>query len=175
MNYHDVAMRSEASQDKGELERLLTIVGTIQPKTILEIGVHLGRSMRVWNEAFEPTWLYGLEKDTCYDYTEVPGVVLKGVDSGDPNVMWRVHELLEGKKIDFLFIDGDHLYQPVLKDFLFYGAMVRPGGIVACHDIKISDNPTCEVYKFWAELKKQGYKFDELLSDSGTGTGVVYM
>jgi predicted O-methyltransferase YrrM len=36
--------------------------------------------------------------------------------------------------IDFVFIDGDHSYDQVLKDLINYGLKVKPGGIVAGHD-----------------------------------------
>jgi cephalosporin hydroxylase len=171
-----IAQASKASQDHEELEQLLTEVAGINPKYILEIGVHLGRSMQVWQEAFEPTWMVGLERDTCYDYSKVPGKVLSGVDSHDPPIAIEVSRLLDGNKLDFLFIDGDHLYQGVLSDLLLYSGFVRPGGIIAFHDIRIEDNPTCEVYKFWAELKRQypDNIFKEFCSPTGTGTGVMY-
>lgn len=177
MNYHDIAQRSEASQDHAELEQLLTLVGDIQPQYVLEIGVHLGRSMKVWDEAFKPTWLVGLEKDTCYDYTNVPGRVITGVDSGDPKTVWDIYQQLNGHKLDFLFVDGDHTYNAVVKDFLLYSGMVRVGGIIAFHDIKVSDNPTCQVDQFWAELQRQypTNRFVEFTSPGGTGTGVFFV
>ena len=38
------------------------------------------------------------------------------------------------EKIDFLFIDGSHKYDDVLKDFILWSPKVRDGGIVAFHD-----------------------------------------
>ena len=40
-----------------------------------------------------------------------------------------------GEKLDFLFIDGDHSYDGVKADFEMYAPMVRPGGLIAFHDI----------------------------------------
>jgi predicted O-methyltransferase YrrM len=173
---HEIAQQSTASQDHEELEQLLLEVDAINPKYILEIGVHLGRSMQVWDRAFHPTWMYGLERDTCYDYSQIPGKVLKGVDSGNPETVWNVKELLDGHQIDFLFIDGDHLQDPVIKDFILYSSFVRDGGIIAFHDIRIDDNPTCEVFKFWREMKKQEpqYNYKEIMSKTGTGVGIIY-
>lgn len=39
------------------------------------------------------------------------------------------------KKIDLLFIDGSHLYEDVKKDFELFYKWLKPGGIVAFHDV----------------------------------------
>ncbi|MBR8834058.1 MAG: class I SAM-dependent methyltransferase [Stigonema ocellatum SAG 48.90 = DSM 106950] len=36
--------------------------------------------------------------------------------------------------IDFLFIDGDHSYESVKKDWDLYSSLLKPGAIVAFHD-----------------------------------------
>lgn len=41
----------------------------------------------------------------------------------------------DGVKIDFLFIDGDHRMENVVFDLVGWGARVRPGGLIAGHDI----------------------------------------
>jgi len=41
----------------------------------------------------------------------------------------------EGGELNFLFIDGDHTYEGVRKNFEMYSPLVRRGGIVAFHDI----------------------------------------
>ena len=43
--------------------------------------------------------------------------------------------LLKNKKIDLLFIDGDHSYEGVKKDFDLYKSSVSKNGIIAFHDI----------------------------------------
>ncbi|MBI4596917.1 MAG: class I SAM-dependent methyltransferase [Candidatus Omnitrophica bacterium] len=40
--------------------------------------------------------------------------------------------------VDLLFIDGDHQYHSVLTDWLLYSPLVRPGGLVAFHDIGLT-------------------------------------
>jgi predicted O-methyltransferase YrrM len=39
-----------------------------------------------------------------------------------------------GDAIRLLFIDGNHLYESVLKDFFLWSPFVRSGGIIAIHD-----------------------------------------
>lgn len=172
MNFKDLVKQSSASQDKIELEELLNTISEINPENILEIGVHLGHSMRVWRDALNPEKLLGLERDTCYPYPDLK--VLTGVDSGTFACKNNVISFFGNSDIDFMFIDGDHLYEPVKRDFELYSPLVRKGGIVAFHDVRITDNATVEVYKLWAELKEQ-YNYGEIFSKTGTGTGVIFL
>jgi predicted O-methyltransferase YrrM len=41
------------------------------------------------------------------------------------------------KPIDFLFIDGDHRYEAVRRDWDEWSPHVRPGGIIALHDARL--------------------------------------
>jgi len=56
-------------------------------------------------------------------------------DSHAPRTVAHVRELLDGKPLDVLFIDGDHTYDGVRQDFETYAPLVRPGGLIALHDI----------------------------------------
>lgn len=59
-------------------------------------------------------------------------------------------------KFDAIFIDGDHTYEGVKKDYLHYKDLLAPGGIIAFHDVIDSDNHrnlNCYVALFWEELK----------------------
>jgi len=49
-------------------------------------------------------------------------------------------------EIDFVFIDGDHAYDQVLRDIKNYGSKVRPGGIIAGHDFIQQDGVTRAVF-----------------------------
>jgi hypothetical protein len=37
--------------------------------------------------------------------------------------------------LDFVYIDGDHRYEPVINDLTEWSKKVRPGGIIAGHDL----------------------------------------
>lgn len=176
-DFHAIAQQSLASQDKWELEQLLIEVDKIHPKSILEIGVHLGHGMRHLKEAFEPDFMLGLEQDTCYPYPDIN--VMVGVNSHDPNVIWDVYAKSKNHPFDFIFIDGDHSRDGVLMDFLCYSAMTKKAeeglisSIIGFHDIRIKDNPSCEVWKFWQEMKEQNeFNYKEILNPTGQGTGV---
>ena len=175
MNFHEIAQRSKASQDKWELEHLLLEVDKIKPKVILEIGVHMGHGMRHLKEAFDPSFLLGLERDTCYEYPNLH--VMKGIDSHDISTFLEVKKRLNDREVDFMFIDGDHSYEGVKKDFEMYSPLVRKGGIVAFHDARLDNNDTCFVFQYWKEIKEQ-FPHKEIFNpsgDIGTGVGVIYL
>jgi predicted O-methyltransferase YrrM len=98
--------------------------------------------------------------------------LLMPVDSHDPRTCERLRRRLAGRAIDFLFIDGDHTYEGVKRDFEMYSPLVRPGGLVALHDVIAGDEP--EVVRYWQELK-EGYATEEYAADGPTryGIGVV--
>ena len=68
----------------------------------------------------------------------------------------KVSKSLKGRAIDVLFIDGDHRYEGVKKDFLFYRSLVNDGGQILFHDIVEENGPgkawAGGVPKFWREL-----------------------
>jgi predicted O-methyltransferase YrrM len=90
----------------------------------------------------------------------------------------EVERILGGEKVDFLFVDGDHTYEGVKRDFEMYSPLVRKGGIIAFHDICLHPPETrCEVSKFWNEIK-HGYKYVEIVEDwsqKWAGIGVLYV
>lgn len=60
---------------------------------------------------------------------------------------------------DFIFIDGDHSYEGVKRDFELYKNLLSPRGYIGFHDIdpnhiyKDYADGAGQVYKFWQELK----------------------
>lgn len=97
----------------------------------------------------------------------------------------QLSSLLKKKKIDLLFIDGDHSYEGVKKDFELYKSSVSKNGIIAFHDIVPdsfsrtgikTSSYVGEVPKFWNEIK-QDYKYKEFIESEdqdGCGIGVIY-
>ena len=111
---------------------------------------------------------------------------IKFVDgsSYDDNTVNRVKQILGDRQLDLLFIDGDHNYEGVKKDFLKYRHLVREGGIIVFHDI-VPDYFTRHGVKtgrwvggvpiFWNEIKSlyQHWEFIENTDQDGLGIGVI--
>jgi predicted O-methyltransferase YrrM len=99
-------------------------------------------------------------------------------DSHLAGTKYRVMRALQGDKLDYLFVDGDHTYDGVRKDFEMYSPLVRSGGMVAFHDIvEHRRELACEVDKYWNHIK-QRYQHHELIEDpkqGWAGIGVIFM
>ena len=76
------------------------------------------------------------------------------------------------KPIDILFIDGDHKYCGVKKDFEMYVPLVKKGGLILMHD-------TCNnregVKDFWKEIKypKVNLEYGTAAYDIVPGLGII--
>jgi predicted O-methyltransferase YrrM len=94
--------------------------------------------------------------------------LLRG-DSHSEQMRERVLRLLKGELLDYLFVDADHTYAGVRRDFEMYAPLVRGGGVVVFHDIVTHKPGTgCEVEKFWNEIK-QGYRHLEFVEGPNSG------
>lgn len=80
--------------------------------------------------------------------------------------------------LDYLFIDGDHRYEGVKYDFETYRRYVRPGGLIAFHDI-LGAHPKRQelgVKMLWEELKQRHPRRAEYVRDyklGYAGIGVI--
>jgi hypothetical protein len=91
------------------------------------------------------------------------------------------HNQVYPVKIDFLFIDGDHRYSGVKKDWKLYSPLVKRNGLIVFHDILPHPKvPLCKVDKLWNEIKNN-YKHREFIDrhdDRGWGQwggiGAIY-
>lgn len=172
-------------QNPEEIETLYRRVLALKPRRVLEIGTARGGTLYLWTQAAAP--------DATLISLDLPGGAFGGAypawripfygafarekqtmhllqeDSHLAQTSQKVKDLLQGASLDFLFIDGDHTYEGVKADFETYAPLVRPGGLVAFHDIL--DRPQVaglEVHRFWAELKKR-YPATEIIGGPNTG------
>jgi cephalosporin hydroxylase len=97
-------------------------------------------------------------------------------DSHAPETVAKLAAILLGRKIDFLFVDGDHTYQGVSQDFKLYHPFVNPGGLIAFHDIvEHSSETQCNVNRFWRQIKTR-FNHMEIVEDwkaGFAGIGVI--
>lgn len=81
----------------------------------------------------------------------------------------QILRILGGALLDYLFIDADHTYDGVRRDFEMYAPLVRSGGIVVFHDIvSYRKGSDCQVERFWNELKPQ-YRHREIVEFCSNG------
>lgn len=95
--------------------------------------------------------------------------------SQQPLVLDQVNSIFNNTKIDFVFIDGDHTYEGVRRDYEMYSPLVKKGGIVAFHDI--GKNEEGGVHNLWEEIKHNHSSFKELCYEKNQqkGIGILYI
>ncbi len=179
----------EPRQNILEIESLYNEVLKIAPERILEIGTAKGGTLYLWTRAAKPDAtivsvdLPGGEFGGAYPPCRIPfyksfardgqEMHLLLEDSHQPETFEKVADIFADKPVDFAFIDGDHSYEGVKADFLQYGPLVRPGGIVAFHDILPRDDlPDIEVHLFWNEIKRR-YDAAEFIGSLETGRKII--
>jgi len=157
----------QAMQKYEELSELLALVSTLAPERILEIGVGKGGTSWAWSKLSSvkqiiavdlPNGPWGggpTEESIKYikENSNCPYIFFPGNSHEDSTFNFVATELGD-HKLDFLMIDGDHSYEGVKADYERYKTLLRPGGIIALHDICTHETSSgCEVEKFWKELR----------------------
>ncbi|HMF89077.1 MAG TPA: CmcI family methyltransferase [Candidatus Angelobacter sp.] len=184
----------QANQVPAELRRFASIVAERQPKAILEVGTCRGGTLLVLCRLSHPDAtvisvdLPGGPFGGGYSWFQIPilkafpvngqGLHLLRDDSHKTATRHKVTELLGDQKLDLLFIDADHTYEGVRSDFELYSPLVRPGGVIAFHDIA-KNQPATEygVSRLWNEIKGR-YRYSEIIGDPdqvGSGLGLLYV
>ena len=181
-------------QVRSEILRLLALVKQRQPRTVLEIGTANGGTLFLWCALAHP--------EASITSIDLPGGIHGGgypfwktflyktfaqkrqqlwlmrANSQSPQTLAELKSHLTGKKIDYLFIDGDHTYKGVKADFENYRPFVAESGLIAFHDICATPPElNCQVDTFWNEIRKD-YRHEEFIDDPKQGwggIGVLYL
>lgn len=77
---------------------------------------------------------------------------------------------------DFLFIDGDHSYDGVRRDFELYAPLVAPGGVIALHDVSVEQPARVraqhDVVPYWNQIRAL-YEHEEIYDSTGEPWGGI--
>ncbi len=177
-------------QVRSEIISLAELVKKLKPKTVLEIGTAEGGTLFLFSRLADPGAkiisidLPGGEfgggypewKINLYKSFPLPSqrLYLLRENSHSESTKEQVKKIIGTTPIDFLFIDGDHTYEGVKKDFEMYALLVKDGGVIAFHDI--AEHPpekNCEVRRFWEEIKKNdSEEFIENPNQKWAGIGI---
>jgi predicted O-methyltransferase YrrM len=157
-------------QSINELTRWVERVAGVSPKVLVEIGTAKGGTFFLHSRAADPratlisidlpggmygggypTWKQGVFRHLI---GKGPSVHFLRGDSHATETLAKVKHILGDRKIDVLFIDGDHTYEGAKMDFYSYGPLVRPGGLIGMHDILHNRfDKDIDVARLWTELK----------------------
>lgn len=163
--------RIRPMQSESEIRELYLFVLKRRPKVVVEIGTCHGGTLYLWCQAADPQATlisvdlaageFGGGYRPCraqlYQQFKLPGqtVHLVQANSHATATFEQIRRLIGQSRVDFLFIDGDHTYQGVRRDFELYRQLLADDGVIALHDIlPRHDQPRIEVWKFWEELKR---------------------
>jgi predicted O-methyltransferase YrrM len=177
------------AQVRSEILELGKIMKEAAPQRILEIGTNYGGTLFLLCTLSTPdAKIISLDLPFApfgggYPRRKIPlfrrfsrarqKLHLLRADSHLPETKERVLRILDGDKLDFLFIDADHTYSGVRRDFEMYAPLVRSDGIVAFHDIVAHKRGTLsEVERFWDEVKQQ-YRHREIVEEVELGSAPV--
>ena len=172
-------------QKRSEIIALARAVAALQPKIILEIGTARGGTLLIWSslatkKVITCDLVHRDAQRSLLAALPPPAsacrVELLTGNSHEPAFKQRVAQALAGEKADFLFIDGDHTVDGAHADYNDYKEFVRPGGIIAFHDIiENQPLPGNEVFHFWKQVK-QGQTTEEFIDhpqQCGFGIGII--
>jgi cephalosporin hydroxylase len=174
-----------------EFKALLQLLHERRPQNILEIGTANGGTLYLFTKAAAAdATLVSVDLKikneklfSSFNRKQQKVILVEG-DSTASEVKRKVREIF-GNGLDFLFIDGDHSYEGVKADFQNYFPHVKPGGIVAFHDIVesydtrfglLTEGWAGGVPQFWNEIKKayDHREFVENWQQDGFGIGVLF-
>lgn len=177
-------------QIEGELAELVKEVRKLNPSKVLEIGTAKGGTLFLWARLAQPDATIvsidlpggkfggGYSERQAAIYRRFTGkeqkLHLLREDSHARATFEKARQLFDGKPIDLLFIDGDHTFEGVKRDWEMYSQLVRPGGMIVFHDIAGNYDDT-QVKKLWDSIRT-GFKHREYIFDQNGyyGIGILY-
>lgn len=178
-------------QLESEFVPFLEILLEMRPSTILEIGTHKGGTLFLLTRTLAQSGhivsidLPGGPFGGGFSPWRIPlyrffsgkrqSMSLMRANSHLPGTVKQFEQITAGRLLDVLFIDGDHSYDGVKKDFEYYSPYVKAGGIIVFHDI-VEGPMAGGVHALWMELKKQ-HRHREFVEDwtqGSCGIGILW-
>ncbi len=191
----EIAVFKGAYQKIPELSRLIALLRRRRLRTVVEIGTARGGTLWLWCQLSEPDAhilsidLPGRDGLSSARVAQLMRHARRGqsmevlrMDSQDMKTVAEVRKLLDVRAVDFLFIDADHSYRGVRRDFELYAPLVRSGGLIALHDVLEHPHFPCyQVDRFWSEIRER-FRHCEFLDHEDErgwgqwgGIGLIYV
>ena len=174
-----------AIQNRYEITEYLKLIQKKKPKVIVEIGTARGGMLYCLCQlAAHDALIVSIDEPgapNCGGQTDIerqfyssfisPGQRIEFIPANSHfhTTMKKLEGILDGKKVDVLFIDGDHSYGGVKIDFEMYAPFAANDGIITFHDIRLMPKywgDGNEVGIFWDEVSKL-YEVTEIVDPNG--------
>lgn len=169
------------------LEEMRRYFGSYQPKIFLEIGCANGRSLCMWSQLLDANGLLiGISpgsEDVVQDRARVvrektnKSLIWINGRSEDHDTMDRLVGILDGRKLDAVFIDSLHTYEQSKLEHSLYLPLVSIPGVLGYHDIvqgglsEFYDDVPC-TGDFWHEIKYEYNYIEKHNKNSGVNFGI---
>jgi predicted O-methyltransferase YrrM len=169
-----------------ELASLVRDVRALNPSNVLEIGTARGGTLFLWTQLAKQNATivsidlpqgnfgggYTRQRALLYRRFATKGQALHllRLDSHAESTLQRTKQLFAGSPIDLLFIDGDHTFEGVKKDWEMYSSLVRAGGMIVFHDVAGNYDDT-QVKRLWDSIK-DGFRNREYVLNPGGQYGI---
>lgn len=175
-------------QIDSEFIELINRLSKMESTITIEIGTYMGGTLIGWSRITKALLIsvdipqgYNRKRQKLYQSLNYPNLNPKIItlqeNSQVISTVDKVRQVLQDKQVDILFIDGDHQYDGVKKDFELWSPLVRSGGVIVFHDIIKCDVNNYGVHILWEELKSV-YRTEEIVADytrQAFGIGLLYI
>lgn len=179
--YKNPELPVQILQGKWEFEQLLNIYKSHAPKKVLEIGSFFGGTLWHWiKNAKDKTTIVSVDmmvsqedyryqeqkesREKWSNWTKDSKIELKTF-LGNSISKEAFQFMQENGPYDFIFLDGDHSYDGVKKDWNNTLKLANKNAIIVFHDVLFATWwQSIEVWKLWQEIQEEGYVTQTLCS-----------
>lgn len=142
--YHTGFQRARTQLSQPETEALTNLAAGRQ--CIVELGVFEGATSRRLREAMSQTgtlWCIDPFYPGRFGFSYGHSITVREVNRTRNGSVVFIRQLSHeaiarwNGEIEMLFIDADHSYDAVRRDWLEWSPFVRPGGFIALHDSRV--------------------------------------
>jgi hypothetical protein len=112
-------------------------------QNVLEIGIHMGGSIKLWHDYFTNATVYGLDimsSDNIWEEINNKDKIIlyTSIDAYDKN-FFNSHFIDKNIKCDFLLDDGPHSLESMIKFIQLYSQIMTEDGILIIEDVQFWD------------------------------------
>jgi predicted O-methyltransferase YrrM len=146
----DIAKYSVVNKNYGEL--LFRLINHFKPKSVLELGTSLGLSALYMAQAAPKANIISIEgcpNTSAFAKTVMADVGIKNVEVLNSSFDNAFETILQNKKFDVVYIDGNHTYTATIKYFNELLKYTDENSILIFDDIYWTPDMT----KAWEEIK----------------------
>jgi len=115
----------------------------IENPVIVELGTYQNRQKKFYEQLLSARHI-GIDKN---GYSDIQGDIHKR------ETLEMLKKMLNGKKINLLFIDALHFYEDAKLEYEIYGLLTK--NIIVFHDIDTYPKQNNRIGRFWKEISKQ--------------------